>query len=745
MASMTSMTSKTDITVGKLVDMIKTGELSLPEMQRGYVWRADRVRDLLDSLYRGYPSGTILVWETERSVPNRELAISQGESPFKGHKLLLDGQQRLTSLASILHGEKVIVHGAYKAIDILFNLDHPEGPPRDEPVENDRYETDSDDDPGEDDDDDIEDEVEVEPNSAASPIEERTRNLAFAKTSRALLSSPTWIRVADIFAEVPDSELLGRALPGGWNDRNFKKYTERIQRVRRIRDYSYVMQVLDRTMEYEEVAEIFVRVNSRGVKLRSSDLALAQITSRWRDSLSLFEDFRNTCHKKGYAIDIGLIVRALVVFATNQSRFKSVGSLTRTRLEEAWPTAKSQVLWALDYLRALRIDNTSLLSSPFLIIALAYYRQYHPQSSGDELRELRRWLLYANARGHFSRGSTETMLDADLALIRAQRGPEALLEVLQRRVGRLEFTARDFAGSSPLSPILPVVFLALRERGAIDLQSGLPLSLPEIGRARLDNWHFAFADRQLQAERGERKEISNIVFISASKRGNKSIGASDKWLPKALKAHGEAALHNQGLPVDPELTKPAAFRAFLEYRRRILADLLNEYIDGVATYNISPEQLRSLIHGGEGERAEFKQRAINDSGQVLDYTSSVVASFLNTSGGTLVIGVDDDGTTVGIAPDIARLSKKQTEDNYQKVIVDHLISVLGKTHSPFFHISMVSLDEKKVCVIQVDKAPMSAYVTLSKSVPPSFYIRVGNQVQTLVGNDLETHRRSRGQ
>src|SRR5258706_8715672 len=102
---------KIDTDVGKLVSMIEAGELRLPEMQRRYVWPATRVRDLLDSLYRGYPSGAILVWETDREMPSRDLAVSQANSPFKGHKLLLDGQQRLTSLSAILRGTSVSVRG----------------------------------------------------------------------------------------------------------------------------------------------------------------------------------------------------------------------------------------------------------------------------------------------------------------------------------------------------------------------------------------------------------------------------------------------------------------------------------------------------------------------------------------------------------------------------------------------------------------------------------------------------------
>ena len=121
--------AKIDTTVGKLVDMIKDGDLRLPEMQRRYVWPATRVRDLLDSLYRGYPSGTILVWETDREMPSRDLDVEQKKGAFAGHRLLLDGQQRLTSLSAVVRGEPVDVRGRKRPIDILFNLEHPDGPP----------------------------------------------------------------------------------------------------------------------------------------------------------------------------------------------------------------------------------------------------------------------------------------------------------------------------------------------------------------------------------------------------------------------------------------------------------------------------------------------------------------------------------------------------------------------------------------------------------------------------------------
>src|SRR6478736_1659211 len=84
---------KAEATVEELVGMIERGELRLPEMQRRYVWRSTRVRDLLDSLYRGYPSGAILLWETDEPVPLQEFAVTQQGNPFQSTRLLLDGQQ----------------------------------------------------------------------------------------------------------------------------------------------------------------------------------------------------------------------------------------------------------------------------------------------------------------------------------------------------------------------------------------------------------------------------------------------------------------------------------------------------------------------------------------------------------------------------------------------------------------------------------------------------------------------------
>ena len=115
-----------EASVEELVGMIQRGELRLPEMQRRYVWQSTRVRDLLDSLYRDYPSGAILLWETDEDVPLQEFSVQQQNSPYTTLRLLLDGQQRLTSLSAVIRGEPVKVQGRKRPIELLFNLDHPD-------------------------------------------------------------------------------------------------------------------------------------------------------------------------------------------------------------------------------------------------------------------------------------------------------------------------------------------------------------------------------------------------------------------------------------------------------------------------------------------------------------------------------------------------------------------------------------------------------------------------------------------
>jgi hypothetical protein len=288
--------AKAEASVEELVSMIERGELRLPEMQRRFVWRATRVRDLFDSLYRGYPSGAILLWETDEQVPLQQMAVTQQSSPYQTFRLLLDGQQRLTSLSAVIRGNPVSVRGRKRPIDLLFNLDHP-----------DQLDvvTEVNEDGDDDDEEDIDELIDDEADSTEDELQKRFDRMTFVVATRKLERLPQWVKVTDVFKSDSDAAFLKEAGVSSFDDPNYERYSQRLARLRGIRKYMYRMDVLERRLSYDEVTEIFVRVNSLGAKLRGSDLALAQITAKWRDSLKTFEAFQLQCTKKGFEIDLG--------------------------------------------------------------------------------------------------------------------------------------------------------------------------------------------------------------------------------------------------------------------------------------------------------------------------------------------------------------------------------------------------------------------------------------------------------
>lgn len=465
---------KTDIPLKELVVMIKNGELRLPEMQRRYVWRSTRVRDLIDSLYRNYPSGSILVWETDKEQPTQEMSVEQGESPFSGHKLLLDGQQRLTSLTSIINGEPVKVRGKKRPIDILFNLEHPEKFEDYTEVDSDSVSLNSDEEEAEEMDDEDED----------INLQERLRKMTFVVASNALLQQKNWVSVSKVFKTPSDSEILRNAGIASFDDPKFEKYSTRIKKLRSILDYTYSMNVLPKDLSYEEVAEIFVRVNSLGVKLRGSDLALAQITARWKNSLTLLQDFQEDCEEFWMTFDLGLLVRSMVVFTTDQSKFNKVYSISVPKLQKGWERAKEGLMFAIDFFRLnAGIEDETLLSSPFFFIVIAYYGMLKDYRLTDtEVFQLKFWILVASAKGRYSKGASESTLDVDLKTLKLGGTPRDLINILEQQFGRLNFNVNDFIGRGVGSPLFSLMFLALKNNQARDWFSGLPISLNTIGK-----------------------------------------------------------------------------------------------------------------------------------------------------------------------------------------------------------------------------------------------------------------------
>jgi len=550
--------------------MIERGELQLPEMQRRYVWRSTRVRDLLDSLYRGWPSGAILIWETDEEVPLQDFAVTQAGNPYATTRLLLDGQQRLTSLSAVIRGEPVTVQGRKRPIDILFNLEHPEWlavvTEVNEDSEDEEFAGDL---------ADLED--------GEDELQARINKMAFVVATRKLAALPHWVRVSEVFKTDQDAPFLQRAGIERFDDPRYTKYSQRLARLRGIRDYVYRMDVLERSMQYEDVTEIFVRVNSLGAKLRSSDLALAQITAKWRGALQEFQTFQETCAKYGFDLELAIHLKALVAFATGQSRFHSVGGLSRAVLEDAWQKSREGFEFAINFLKTnAEIDSPALLSSPFLLVTLAFYgyrRNYH--LDGAEADRLRFWARLANAKGHYSRGSSETILDQDLATLRDSGDVEMMIDRLRLQVGRLDVTADELRGRNQRSALFKTMFLAFREQGARDWNSNLEISLDHTGARHKLQSHHIFP-KALLAKLGrssrEADDIANLAFISGATNRNLRDKPPATYLAAVSASDRQAFHRTQCVPDDPGLLEAENYIAFLSARRDLIAERLNEYL-----------------------------------------------------------------------------------------------------------------------------------------------------------------------
>lgn len=586
--------AKAEKTVEELVSMIERGELRLPEMQRRYVWRSSRVRDLLDSLYRGYPSGAILLWETEENVPIQDMAISQETSPYTSTQLLLDGQQRLTSLAAVIRGKMVSVRGRKQPIELLFNLEHPDELSLVTEVHEDDSDDENKDDQTDDEVDSTEDEedrIEDEADSTEDELLKRFNRMTFVVATKKLAQLPHWVKVSDVFKNESDTTFLEKAGVKSLRDPNCERYAKRLAKLRAIRKYPYRIDILERSLSYDEVTEIFVRVNSLGAKLRSSDLALAQITAKWRNSLKEFQAFQQDCKKEGFDLDLGGIhLRSLVAFATRQSRFHPVGTLSIEDLRVGWKESRRGIEFALNFVRSnASIESPVLLTSPLILITVAYFGHKRDYSlSPDESEPLRRWVLLANTKGHYSRGSSETILDQDLAILREGGGANELMKSLRQQVGNLQITPEELEGRNQRSAVFKTMFLAFRAAGAKDWRSDLVIAINHKGAQHKLQFHHIFPKAVLKKDNytgRQADDIANLCFISGKTNRQISDKTPQTYFPDLVRKVGHKPFTSQCIPTEEEILNPKAYKEFLVERRRRIASRLNEFLHGANDFH----------------------------------------------------------------------------------------------------------------------------------------------------------------
>lgn len=209
--------------VENIISSIKAGDIAIPEIQRPFVWDATKVRDLMDSLYKGFPVGYIIVWK------NPDIRLKDGRISY-GKKILIDGQQRITAIQAAVVGQEV-VDASYKKkrITIAFN-----------------------------------------------PIEE-----TFEVCNPAIRKNIRWISdIADVFDvgfdawEFVNHYCEANGITGKQSDIN-----KTIMKLMAIKGINLGVTELSQSLTIDEVTDIFIRINSQGVVLSQADFAMSKISS----------------------------------------------------------------------------------------------------------------------------------------------------------------------------------------------------------------------------------------------------------------------------------------------------------------------------------------------------------------------------------------------------------------------------------------------------------------------------------
>jgi len=589
--------------------MFLNRELLLPEMQRKYVWRSTQVRDLLDSIYRDYPSGSILIWETETLPVVKPISFEKkSEQPIGKQLLLLDGQQRITSLASILDGKEIRIREGSsirrKFIDIFFNLDHPDEA-YGESTELPQFDVGNTVEAKWDEDGEFyaakilkvsgktfyveyEDGIKGMTEEIRDLSTESKKELYFQIRNRMVENNPTWISVTKLFKEGVGTIL--RQIKLGPDSPNYDKYNERLNQLyNRKEHYLYPIQII-RGKSYAEVTDIFIRVNSTGTRLRGSDLALAQITSVWPGSMKLFEEFVDQCIKKDFYLDENFLVRCLVAIATNQAKFDKMNRMSADKLKDSWNLTKRGVQNTINFLKQNAfVDSSAMLPSPMLLVPLVYY------AAKSNLAENKKsengfllWLYNAAIWGRYS-GSTETRLTQDLMSLSKPTPWRALIDNVWQVVSKdRQVTAEDFRGKNVNSPLFFMMYVLARKNKARDLETGNVISYTNFGKINEIEYDHIFPKSKLDETykdqpSNQRKaivnDICNLAFMT--KQGNiiKTNDDPETYFPKVSKKHGGYEYFGrQSIPHDSSLLVYGRYERFLDKRAQLLAKTTNDFL-----------------------------------------------------------------------------------------------------------------------------------------------------------------------
>lgn len=564
--------------ISTILDHIDNGHMALPEFQRGYVWNREQVRGLFDSLYRRHPVGGLLVWATESKG-----ATHRGDGLLAPGvvKLLLDGQQRMTSLYGVLRGRAPkFFDGNDRAFTGLrFHLDE-------------------------------------EVFEFFQPI--------------TMKDNPLWIDVTELFRKGTNG--LGEVLTT-FNSHpalsaKIAEYLGRLSKLLGIADIDlHIEEVTGQDKSLDIVVDIFNRVNSGGTKLSKGDLALAKICADWPDGREAMKSKLKEWEKSDYFFNLDWLLRSVNTVLTGEAKFQYLHEKSAEEVQDALSRATRHIDTSLNLIGGrLGLDHDRVLFGRFAIPVMTRYLEQRQERKLGAMNEQERdkllfWFLQAAMWGRFS-GSTESYIDQDLAALEGDDGGvDKLLEQLRLWQGGLRAEPGHFTGWSLGARFYPVLYMLTRMGEARDWGTGLPLKATLLGKMSRLEVHHIFPKAQLYKRNFKKPEVNalaNFCFLTKDTNLNILDSLPENYFPRIEDAH-PGALASQWIPLDPNLWKVANFRDFLDARKVLLAAELNKRMENLlhgdlrwlsSSANLT-QQSAQVIGGITSDEEEEKLEEIN--------------------------------------------------------------------------------------------------------------------------------------
>jgi hypothetical protein len=537
-----------------ILDQIDSGSVLLPEFQRGYVWNRDQVRGLMRSLYLGYPVGGLLTWETQADG-----SLVRGEATVTPalRVLILDGQQRITSLYGITRGRPpAFFQGDEKAFSGL------------------RFH------------------VEDETFEFYAPAKMR--------------DDPRWIDVTSLYTRGLEHHIAALNADPDTQPR-IVSYMERLARLRQVLERDFHEEKItgeDKTVDV--VVDIFNRVNSGGTKLSKGDLALAKKCAHWPEARAAMRTHLDRWEKEGFSFTLDWLLRVATAVATGRAEFSSLDTVPVTDFQQALEASARYVGRFLDVAAGrLGLDHNRVLMGRYafpVICRLLHLAGGHFADSAETDRVLY-WYIHCALWGRFA-GSTETVLNQDYDTA-SRSGISGLISSLERwRGGNLVIDGQDFEGFGQGSRFYPLLYLLTRVHGARDFGSGLPLHSHLLGHLTSLQIHHIFPKAVLYEAGYGRSQVNAVAnFCFLTQDTNLAIGKDkpEEYF-SAVGARHPGALASQWIPQDPALWRIDRYPDFLAARRELLAAAANSFLD----------QLRSGSAAGSSQPLERLTVAIDE-------------------------------------------------------------------------------------------------------------------------------------